>query len=242
MPSRMVRSALALTIAVGVMAAAPAAHAATGTAAQVRPHAFALDLTVTRFAHRGDRTIARAAARTSVVGREGRLRVKRRHVTLAVKGIASCRILSLKLDTLQLALLGLNLQTSAVNLNITGNRKQTLGKLFCRLSKGIKLSKRVRAARAARSLNRRLRGHPLRVLALRGSIAPKQASAAQAGSCQVLKVVLGPLHLDLLGLLVDLYGPNQKSPVTVDLTADPNGGALGSLFCQLADTNVTLAT
>lgn len=231
-----------MTIAGAVMAAPPAAHAAT--AAPVRAHPFTLDVTVARFAQRGDRTIARAAALTRVVGRRGHVRVKRRHVTMAVKRGASCRILSLKLDTLQLALLGLNLQTSAVNLDITGRKRETLGKLFCRLSKGIKLSKHVVAARAARSLNRRLHHHPMRVLTLHGAIAPRQASVAQAqaGSCRVLKLVLGPLHLDLLGLLVDLYGPNAKSPVTVDLTADPNGGALGSLFCQIANTNVTLGT
>ena len=52
-------------------------------------------------------------------------------------------------------------------------------------------------------------------------------SALQA-TCQVLDLTLGPLHLNLLGLIVDL---NQ---VHLTITADPNGGLLGSLLCSLA--------
>ena len=46
--------------------------------------------------------------------------------------------------------------------------------------------------------------------------------------CPVLSLVLGPLHLDLLGLVVDL---NQ---VNLTITATPEGGALGDLFCSLS--------
>ena len=47
-------------------------------------------------------------------------------------------------------------------------------------------------------------------------------------TCDVLHLTLGPLHLDLLGLIIDL---NQ---VQLDITADPAGGLLGSLLCALA--------
>ena len=50
---------------------------------------------------------------------------------------------------------------------------------------------------------------------------------AQA-TCEVLTLVLGPLHLELLGLVVDL---NQ---VVLTITADPSGGLLGQLLCSLA--------
>ena len=59
-------------------------------------------------------------------------------------------------------------------------------------------------------------------------------SAAAAGdvviqqTCDVLHLTLGPLHLDLLGLIIDL---NQ---VNLDITADPAGGLLGALLCALA--------
>ena len=60
------------------------------------------------------------------------------------------------------------------------------------------------------------------------------ASAAQAGSCQVLRLVLGPLDLNLLGLVVQLYGPARNQPVTLTITSTPGGGVLGDLFCGLS--------
>ena len=48
-------------------------------------------------------------------------------------------------------------------------------------------------------------------------------------ACQILTLVLGPLHLDLLGLVVDL---NQ---VVLNITAEPGpGNLLGNLLCAIA--------
>ena len=60
------------------------------------------------------------------------------------------------------------------------------------------------------------------------------ATAAQAGSCQVLRLVLGPLDLNLLGLVVQLYGAGPNQPVTLTITATPGGGVLGDLFCSVS--------
>ena len=63
---------------------------------------------------------------------------------------------------------------------------------------------------------------------------PGAARTAAAGDvtaqlvCDILHLVLGPLHLDLLGLIIDL------NEVHLDITADPTGGLLGSLLCSLA--------
>ena len=46
--------------------------------------------------------------------------------------------------------------------------------------------------------------------------------------CDVLTLNLGPLHLELLGLVIDL------SRVVLTIKADSNGGLLGSLFCSIA--------
>jgi hypothetical protein len=55
------------------------------------------------------------------------------------------------------------------------------------------------------------------------------AAAAAPTSCNVLSLTLGPLHLDLLGLVVDL---NQ---VNLNITAQPGpGNLLGNLLCQVA--------
>lgn len=53
-------------------------------------------------------------------------------------------------------------------------------------------------------------------------------SAATAGSCNILNLVLGPLHLDLLGLVIDL---NQ---VVLNITAQTGAGnLLGNLLCAI---------
>ena len=50
-----------------------------------------------------------------------------------------------------------------------------------------------------------------------------------AGDCEILNLVLGPLHLDLLGLVIDL---NQ---VVLNITAVPGAGnLLGNLLCAVA--------
>ena len=55
------------------------------------------------------------------------------------------------------------------------------------------------------------------------------ADATASGSCKILDLVLGPLHLDLLGLVVDL---NQ---VHLQITAQQGAGnLLGNLLCSVA--------
>ena len=54
-------------------------------------------------------------------------------------------------------------------------------------------------------------------------------TAQQTGSCQILDLTLGPLHLDLLGLVIDL---NQ---VHLNITAQQgSGNLLGNLLCAVA--------
>lgn len=60
------------------------------------------------------------------------------------------------------------------------------------------------------------------------SSATRAAAAQAATGCSVLKLTLGPLHLDLLGLVIDL---NQ---VNLDITAVPGAGnLLGNLLCAV---------
>ena len=46
--------------------------------------------------------------------------------------------------------------------------------------------------------------------------------------------MLGPLDLNLLRLVVELYGPARNQPVTLTITATRGGGVLGDLFCGLS--------
>lgn len=53
---------------------------------------------------------------------------------------------------------------------------------------------------------------------------------AATGSCPILSLTLGPLHLDLLGLVIDL---NQ---INLNITAVPGAGnLLGNLLCDVAN-------
>jgi len=64
--------------------------------------------------------------------------------------------------------------------------------------------------------------------------------SAQAVSCSILQLDIGAIHLDLLGLVVDL------APIHLDVTAVPGAGnLLGNLLCAVAgllDPNSALAT
>jgi hypothetical protein len=136
-----------------------------------------------------------------------------------------CDILTLNLQQLFLELLGARVETSAINLELYARRGAILGNLFCALSRA-----KVVLPRVAAAMNRKLDGRPLRVMAARSDL----RAADHQGSCQVLKLILGPLHLDLLGLNVDLYGKDKQSPVIVTISGLPGHGLLGDLLCALA--------
>ena len=60
----------------------------------------------------------------------------------------------------------------------------------------------------------------------------------RGATCDILHLELGPLDLDLLGLVVHL------DKIVLDINADPSGGLLGSLLCAIANllnTNGLLA-
>lgn len=146
---------------------------------------------------------------------------------IAARSRGRCNILTLNLQQLHLDLLGARVDTSAINLELYARRGRILGNLFCAVTHA-----RIRLPRAAAAMNRQLDGRALRVMA-----AHTTAQAAQApppATCQVLDVILGPLHLDLLGLNVDLYGRTKSDPVEITITAQPGGGLLGDVLCSLA--------
>jgi hypothetical protein len=152
-----------------------------------------------------------------------------RFAAVAKPRAGRCNVITLRLAPLDLELLGVQVTTSHISLDVYALKGRVLGDLFCALSHAKVTFPS--AARVARALNQHLNGHPLRVL---GASASLPASAAQAQTCQVLKLVLGPLHLDLLGLVVDLYGQTKANPVIVTINAQPSKGLLGQLLCGLA--------
>jgi hypothetical protein len=137
-----------------------------------------------------------------------------------------CNILALRLAPVHLALLGIRVDTSPISLDLTASRRGgVLGRLFCALANA-----EIRFPRAAIArLNRQLDDAPR---ATRSSAAVRVAT--HQGTCQILDLILGPLHLDLLGLVVDLYGQTTSDPVRVTITGEPGHGLLGDLLCSLA--------
>jgi hypothetical protein len=63
--------------------------------------------------------------------------------------------------------------------------------------------------------------------------------SSTARICDILTLSLGPLDLNLLGLMIHLSGANPTDPVVLTIKADSNGGLLGSLFCSLAGRGAT---
>jgi hypothetical protein len=231
---------LAVCCALALLVPAAAADAATSSSKKGR---VAVGAKIKRFAV-VDRKIVARGVLTSRVSGAGSTEVGRAPVTFAVAAQAGrCQVLTLTLNDLQLSLLGLNVDLSEVNLRIFAVRRGPdsgiLGRLFCALSRStVRLGRGASASRAqkvVRALNSRLKDHPMRAFHADAVLRDTgDASAAQAGSCQVLRLVLGPLDLNLLGLVVQLYGPTRTQPVTLTITSTPGGGVLGDLFCGLS--------
>jgi hypothetical protein len=222
----------ALLVSVMVPATASAAErpvASFAGAANTPQGRLTVSVDVRRFRATSSGTKADGTA-TATLGGLGSLpaTVKKKVRLSAAKG-GSCTILTLNLDTLDLSLLGLNVHLDKVNLALTGRRGGgVLGSLFCSLANA-----KVKAARAtaARRLNAAIRRTGVvRPISFR---TPVRATTSQAApTCNILELTLGPLHLELLGLVVDL------NKVHLTITANPAGGVLGSLFCGLANTHV----
>src|SRR5690348_12953427 len=185
--------------------------AASAASSPPRSGKLNVNLAITKFRVVNGKSTASGIATATLTDNSGNATRIKQPVTLAVKSGGSCRILGLVLDQLDLKLLGLNVHLDKVNLQITGHRSGgVLGSLFCKLASTKVKAKQVAAARA---LTARAKHKAIRPLAF---TVPLKAVAAQSPSptCQVLTLVLGPLNLDLLGLVVDLNKVNLAITAT----------------------------
>jgi hypothetical protein len=231
---------LAVLCALALLVPATAASAATASGSDGK---VTVEAKIKRFAVVGRKIVARGVIRSRVTG-GGETKAARTPVTFGVVAQRGrCHVLTLTLDDLQLDLLGLNVDLSEVNLRIfavrRGENSGILGRLFCALSRStIRLGRGAGAAHAekvVRALNTRIKDRPMRAFRATSYLnADDGASAAQAGTCEVLELMLGPLDLNLLGLVVQLFGENRQSPVVLTITATEGGGVLGDLFCSVS--------
>ena len=157
-----------------------------------------------------------------------------------------CSVLDLELAPINLALLGLHVDTSAICLEITATQGGgLLGDLLCSLAGGGLGGTGVPVLPTAGQLGDLLSGVAA-VLegALDGDLAEGQGNNdVCTGQCEVLELVLGPLNLSLLGLNVSL-DDCEGGPVQVCISATRGEGLLGNLLCGLTNAqliNLTLA-
>jgi hypothetical protein len=151
---------------------------------------------------------------------------------------SSCPILNLSLGPINLDLLGLNVDTSPICLDITAvpGTSALLGNLLCSiaglLNGGLSQSA-VLAGLTQQDLATLDSG--LTQLLNQAVFVPLSSSEALvSATCNVLSLAIGPLDLNLLGLRVELDDCSD-GPVTLDITANPAGGLLGGLLCSLAN-------
>jgi hypothetical protein len=143
-----------------------------------------------------------------------------------------CDILSLNLAPLRLELLGLIVELDRVVLTIKADSNGgLLGSLLCGLAGRSGLSTLATQKNAQKlttvAQQSGLAAGPGFSIPVQGP-APTALPPVPPGICTVLNLMLGPLDLNLLGLMVHL------DRVHLRITADPEGGLLGSLLCGLA--------
>lgn len=162
-----------------------------------------------------------------------------------------CPILNLEIQPISLNLLGLHVDTSAICLDLTGHEGEgLLGDLLCGLSGGLDLGGILGELDdvigqvntflgGLEDLLDDVLGQAMTVTDVLGSPVDGGVTTQDAhldGNCDILNLALGPINLELLGVEVALYNCDEpEEPITVDVTADADGGLLGSVLCGLAD-------
>jgi hypothetical protein len=239
---------------VAALALSPRAGSTAGAAPNSRvAGTISTRLVLDRFVAVGRRVVGRGTVVSKWRDVHGITSVKRKHFRLTIRAPKHaqqtqtvCQILFLELGELDLTLAGLHVTLHAfdpnepVRLNLSADDEHgVLGRLFCQLANSRAIFGTERQAKlAARQLSKRLK-HLTFMRAQATIYAPGNGSPAgatssgtkvplsmQADECPVLHLILGPLHLDLLGLVVDL------NKIVLDLSAVP-GTLLGDIFCQL---------
>jgi hypothetical protein len=239
-------NALRIILCVGLLAACALLAASTGAgSAPAAPAAgessqaadvVDVKVVINRFARQGRRVVAhgaviathQSAERTPTVVRKPFVaRLKAGRISYA-GSTRICDVLELDLRTLHLEVLGLIIDLDRVHLTIKADSNGgILGALFCSLAGRNVSAAKVRTTAGKMTRAARQNGFNRQGVAnYRVQVAQGVAQAGQV--CLILDLVLGPLDLNLLGLMIHL------DRVHLRITADPEGGILGSLLCSLA--------
>jgi hypothetical protein len=227
-----------LALSAGTVGAAAAPERAAGQATDATPAVVDVNFVINRFVRQGRRIVAQGNVITTATSATTAPAVVRKAFVAAIKtkrGTFSsaeriCDVLTLNLGPLHLEILGLVIDLSRVVLTIKADSNGgLLGSLFCGLAGGAgtaslaKLNRtaaKMTKAGKANGLNKGVAGFQVQ--------APPGFTQAPGTVCTILDLVLGPLDLNLLGLLVHL------DRLRLTITAVRGGGILGDLLCGLA--------
>jgi hypothetical protein len=188
---------------------------------------------VKRFVRRGNRLYAYGTAIARYKPASGSAKIARHAFRAPVAVRASrfsaqtiCPVLELTIGQVDLNLLGAMIHLDKVHLVITADSEGgILGRLLCSLSKSGKLQGQTSQLNFAAQRS----GLATNGIGITASVGQTGSSAAAPSTiCPVLDLTLGPVDLNLLGLMVHL------DTVHLTITADSEGGILGSLLCSLA--------
>jgi len=153
---------------------------------------------------------------------------------------SDCPILHLNLGPINLNVLGLQVQTSPICLAVDASpgQGQLLGNLLCGLSHALDGGSTLGDILGPLSNNdlTALTGGLTKLVngALGSLTDPSTATTLPSSTTNVLHLSVGPLHLNLLGLKVDL-DDCDGGPVTVDINAvSGSGNLLGNLLGQIS--------
>jgi hypothetical protein len=142
----------------------------------------------------------------------------------------ACSILNLELAPIDLDVLGLHVDTSAICLELTAYPDEgLLGQLLCGIAGGNLLG--------LQELLDLLPGILTEALASEPEAPAADAEDICDGECEILDLAVGPVDLTLLGLNVYLHNC-EDGPVQVCVSASSGQGLLGDLLCGLAGGDI----
>jgi len=226
----------------------PVTGRATSLASSATPaRAFSGHVTVQGFAVQNGQLVARVL----LSGVAGAQSIGPIAATMPATVTGTCQVLTLNLGPLHLNLLGLVVDLNQVTLTITAQQGPglLLGNLVCAIANLLNGGNAPPGIVAG--LLNQLIGLIERVLgglspsfsapnnqltfnaSMSGTVVastPATVTAPVSGTCSILALDLGPLHLNLLGLVIDL------TPVHLTITAQSgSGNLLGNLLCAITN-------
>lgn len=234
-----VLAALALTAGTVGAAAAPERSAGPATdATPATPAVVDVNFVIDRFVRQGRRIVAQGNVIATAKQETMAPAVVRKAFVAAIKtkrGTFSsaqriCDVLTLNLGPLHLEILGLVVDLSRVVLTIKADSNGgLLGSLFCGLAGAAPTASLAKLNSTAKKMTKAARSNGLHHGVAGFQVqAPPGFTQAPGTTCTILDLVLGPLDLNLLGLLIHL------DRLRLTITAVRGGGILGDLLCGLA--------